>query len=350
MAISRSTGLPGLPNRGAPPFLGACGFPAAGGFTAPPGRATLRGGGGALAGLGPAFWAHIPTAAISSATATAWQLCLIGLELRVRAIRAHVMAELAQHIHRVQRPLHLFRLHRFHLRQIVGRQHGRNRGPLQHDPRHHQQANHSRGGQTAPQRDWPEQRAPPGCLRFNPPVEPAVEIRGNRRRLPAIQRFPDRALALGEFPAGSTPGDMTFQGDHLLRFQFAGAIIQQQLRVLPSLQWAVHTNLTFTPYAPGARAGFRKRGTAAILPPIPNNSKPLRFANTPILRICASALPLSVWRAAPQWPSGSHPSWPRTPWTAPPTAGGRKPAWPARRWYRHPISPATVRSSRRGAR
>src|ERR1017187_8978660 len=111
MAISRSTGLPGLPNRGAPPFLGACGFPAAGGFTAPPGRATLRGGGGALAGLGPAVWAHIPTAAISSAIPTAWQRRFIRLELRVRAIGTDVPAELVQHLHRVQRPLHLFRLH-----------------------------------------------------------------------------------------------------------------------------------------------------------------------------------------------------------------------------------------------
>src|ERR1039458_6911884 len=96
MAIRRSTGLPGLANFGAPPALGASGDLAAGDFGAAPGRTSLRGGGGGLAGLGPAVWAHIPTAAISSAIPTAWQRRFIRLELRVRAIRTDVPAELVQ--------------------------------------------------------------------------------------------------------------------------------------------------------------------------------------------------------------------------------------------------------------
>src|ERR1035441_933259 len=80
MTIRRSTGLPGLANFGAPPALGAWGFLAAGVLAAAPGRTSLRGGGGGLGGLeafGPAVWAHIPAAAISSRTPAAWQRSFI---------------------------------------------------------------------------------------------------------------------------------------------------------------------------------------------------------------------------------------------------------------------------------
>src|SRR5664280_330632 len=167
---------------------------------------------------------------------------------------------------------------------------------------------------------------PPGNPGFDAPVKSAVEVRGNRGNIPGIQGFPDRALPTGEFPAGATQGDMAFEDGHGLRFQFAGAVIEQQLRVIPSLQRAIHRSLAFTPYAPGARAGFRRRGRAAISPPTPSNTKPWRFENTPSLHTCASGLPLSAFAAAPQWRAGFPAAWPGTPWTAPPTAGGRKPA------------------------
>ena len=130
----------------------------AAGDLAPRRPKSLRGGGGALcalAGLGSAaLWAHIATAAVSSRTPNNLGVAFHRLKFRAGRLRAHVLAELDQDLHGIQRMLHLFRLHRIHLGHLGPRPcdgAGETWG-VPGSPGHHQQARHRRGRQTAPER------------------------------------------------------------------------------------------------------------------------------------------------------------------------------------------------------
>src|SRR5271165_3969528 len=178
-------------------------------------------------------------------------------------------------------------------------------------------------------------------MAINPRIQAPVKIHRDGDRFPGVQRLPYGLLAMGKLAAGRAGFQMTFDLRTRLRLQLAGSVVQQISRAFSRLHWAIHSVSLFfpKPYGPSGRAVFHTPETAAILSQIRNNSALWRSANTPFLRIYASARQPAASPATWQPPAGLRPGGPDTPSSVPPSAADPTPAGPVFPRNRRPDGP-----------